>query len=131
MPPPSPSLRDLSDELVGEILVRLPPDDPACLLRASLACKAWRRILADRALRRRLHRAPPVVGFLRIGMGEGDMRYGSRYTPNNGAASSRRPAAPPPPAAATSRCGSSSTAATAAPSSPRHAHAAPPPPPPA
>ncbi|EAY93016.1 hypothetical protein OsI_14814 [Oryza sativa Indica Group] len=26
-------------------------------------------------------------------MGEGDMRYGSRYTPNNGAASSRRPAA--------------------------------------
>uniref|UniRef100_A0A0D3FSG9 F-box domain-containing protein n=1 Tax=Oryza barthii TaxID=65489 RepID=A0A0D3FSG9_9ORYZ len=93
MPPPSPSLRDLSDELVGEILVRLPPDDPACLLRASLACKAWRRILADRALRRRLHRAPPVVGFLRIGMGEGDMRYGSRYTPNNGAASSRRPAA--------------------------------------
>lgn len=93
MPPPSPSLRDLSDELVGEILVRLPPDDPACLLRASLACKVWRRILADRALRRRLHRAPPVVGFLRIGMGEGDMRYGSRYTPNNGAASSRRPAA--------------------------------------
>uniref|UniRef100_A0A0E0KMP8 F-box domain-containing protein n=1 Tax=Oryza punctata TaxID=4537 RepID=A0A0E0KMP8_ORYPU len=86
MPPPSPSLRDLSDELVGEILVRLPPDDPACLLRASLACKAWRRILADRALRRRLHRTPPVVGFLRIGMGEGGERYGSRYTPNNGAA---------------------------------------------
>ncbi|CAL4910519.1 unnamed protein product [Urochloa decumbens] len=64
MPPP-----ELSDDLVGEFLLRLPPDDPACLLRASLACKRWRRILADPAFLRRhreLHPAPSIVGFLRI-----------------------------------------------------------------
>ncbi|CAL4895881.1 unnamed protein product [Urochloa decumbens] len=79
MPPP-----ELSDDLVGEFLLRLPPDDPACLLRASLACKRWRRILADPAFRRRhreLHPAPSVVGFLRIV--KGDPPYASRFVPNS------------------------------------------------
>ncbi|XP_066362462.1 uncharacterized protein [Miscanthus floridulus] len=85
MPPPP---RELSDDLLGEAFLRLPPDDPACLLRASLACKRWRRILADPAFRRRhreLHRTPSVVGFLRF-----SGRYASRFVPNNPA--SGRPA---------------------------------------
>ncbi|CAD6273089.1 unnamed protein product [Miscanthus lutarioriparius] len=86
MPPPPPP--ELSDDLLGEAFLRLPPDDPACLLRASLACKRWRRILADPAFRRRhreLHRTPSVVGFLGF---SGD--YASRFVPNNPA--SGRPA---------------------------------------
>ncbi|RLN34075.1 hypothetical protein C2845_PM03G23470 [Panicum miliaceum] len=84
MPPPPPPPPELPDDLVGAILLRLPPDDPACLLRASLACKRWRRILADPAFRRRhreLHPAPSIVGFLRIVMG--DAPYASRFVPNS------------------------------------------------
>ncbi|CAM0878327.1 unnamed protein product [Alopecurus aequalis] len=58
----------LVDDLIREILLRLPPDDPACLTRASLTCKPWRRILTDRRFLRRyreFHRAPPMLGFLR------------------------------------------------------------------
>ncbi|TVU41821.1 hypothetical protein EJB05_15375, partial [Eragrostis curvula] len=65
-PPPSPLLTHLLDELVGEILVRLPPDEPADILRASLVCKRWSRLLSDPAFGRRyreLHRAPPLLGF--------------------------------------------------------------------
>ncbi|XP_037438724.1 uncharacterized protein LOC119306656 [Triticum dicoccoides] len=61
LPPPLP------DDLVEEILLRLPPDDPACLLRASLVCKDWAGIVSHAAFRRRLHelhRAAPVLGFL-------------------------------------------------------------------
>uniref|UniRef100_A0A0A8ZJA3 F-box domain-containing protein n=1 Tax=Arundo donax TaxID=35708 RepID=A0A0A8ZJA3_ARUDO len=97
------------DDLVGEIFLRLSPDDPAFLLRASLVCKRWRRILADPAFHRRhreLHRTPPVLGFLRIVSIKAT--YISRFVSNN-------PASPP---AATSRAGSCSTAATAALSSP-------------
>ncbi|KAK3137607.1 hypothetical protein QOZ80_5BG0454530 [Eleusine coracana subsp. coracana] len=89
MPPPPP---ELSDDLVGETLLRLPPDDPACLLRASLVCKRWRRILADPAFRRRhraLYRAPSVVGFIRIV--KGATPFASRFVPNDPA--SGRPAA--------------------------------------
>ncbi|XBJ26041.1 hypothetical protein VPH35_003551 [Triticum aestivum] len=55
------------EELVEEILIRLPPDDPGNLLRASLACKPWRRLLASCGFRRRyrdFHRTPPMLGFL-------------------------------------------------------------------
>ncbi|KAM0844974.1 hypothetical protein ACQ4PT_056696 [Festuca glaucescens] len=71
----SPSLRlteSPPDELIEEILLRLPPDEPACLLRASLVCKPWRRIISHRRFRRRLHELhgrPPVLGFLRNNMG--------------------------------------------------------------
>ncbi|XP_044394229.1 uncharacterized protein [Triticum aestivum] len=72
LPPPLPDLATTSppalpNELIKEILLRLPPDDPACLLRASLVCKAWSGIVSHPAFRRRLHelhRAPPVLGFL-------------------------------------------------------------------
>jgi hypothetical protein len=62
--PPPPYL---TTHLVGEILVRIPPDDPATLVRASLVCKPWRRLLCDRAFRRRygaFHRAPPLLGYI-------------------------------------------------------------------
>nr|BAK06018.1 predicted protein [Hordeum vulgare subsp. vulgare] len=57
----------IPDEIFEEILLRLPPDDPACLLRASLVCKAWGCAVSAPGFRRRLHelhRTPPVLGFL-------------------------------------------------------------------
>ncbi|CAM0877666.1 unnamed protein product [Alopecurus aequalis] len=54
-------------ELVEEILLRLPPDDPACLLRASVVCKTWGGAVSSPGFRRRLHElhpTPPVLGFL-------------------------------------------------------------------
>ncbi|XP_037443935.1 uncharacterized protein LOC119312312 isoform X7 [Triticum dicoccoides] len=67
MPPPPPVLME---ELLEEVFFRLPPDEPAWLVRASVACKPWRRILADRGFRRRyreFHRTPPVLGFFEKG----------------------------------------------------------------
>ncbi|CAM0876979.1 unnamed protein product [Alopecurus aequalis] len=62
--PPLPAL--LMEELVEEVLFRLPPDEPAWLVRASAVCKQWRRIVADPGFRRRyreFHGTPPVLGF--------------------------------------------------------------------
>ncbi|GJN03615.1 hypothetical protein PR202_ga21079 [Eleusine coracana subsp. coracana] len=56
------------DDAIAEILLRLPPDEPSCLVRASLVCKSWCRLLSDPAFLRRyrvFHRAPPLLGFLR------------------------------------------------------------------
>uniref|UniRef100_A0A0D9WX99 F-box domain-containing protein n=1 Tax=Leersia perrieri TaxID=77586 RepID=A0A0D9WX99_9ORYZ len=58
---------DLIDDLIAEILLRIPPDEPAHLVRASLVCKPWRRLLTDPAFLRRyraFHRTPPMLGFL-------------------------------------------------------------------
>ncbi|GJN24376.1 hypothetical protein PR202_gb12114 [Eleusine coracana subsp. coracana] len=66
MAPPR-STPELMEDLVEEVLLRLPPDEPACLVRASLVCKPWRRLLSGRAFLRRyraFHGAPPLVGFL-------------------------------------------------------------------
>jgi hypothetical protein len=68
-PPP-----DLIDDATAEILLRLPPDDPACLVRASLVCKAWRELLSSPAFLRRyrtFHGAPPLLGFLHNTYDEG------------------------------------------------------------
>ncbi|CAN6170682.1 unnamed protein product [Urochloa humidicola] len=65
-PPPPP----LMDDLIGEILLRLPPHDPACLFRAALVCKPWRGLLSDDAFLRRyraFHRTPPILGFFHDG----------------------------------------------------------------
>ncbi|KAL6864742.1 hypothetical protein ACP4OV_015893 [Aristida adscensionis] len=65
MPPAPPALIDAA---VGEILLRLPPDDPALLVRASAVCKAWRRLATDAAFlrrNRRFHREPPLLGVIR------------------------------------------------------------------
>ncbi|CAL5078042.1 unnamed protein product [Urochloa decumbens] len=57
---------ELMDDAVIEILLRLPPEDPACLARTSLVCKPWRRLLSDPGFPRRyreFHGAPPLLGF--------------------------------------------------------------------
>ncbi|WVZ61648.1 hypothetical protein U9M48_011488 [Paspalum notatum var. saurae] len=71
--PPSSTPADLRaalmDDAVGEILLRLPPGDPACLARVLLVCKPWRRLLSDRAFLRRyraFHRTPPMLGFFNL-----------------------------------------------------------------
>ncbi|KAM0842682.1 hypothetical protein ACQ4PT_058196 [Festuca glaucescens] len=43
----------LMDDLVEIILLHLPPDELQNLVRASLVCQPWRRILADPRFRRR------------------------------------------------------------------------------
>ncbi|TVU40603.1 hypothetical protein EJB05_14071, partial [Eragrostis curvula] len=63
MPPPP----ELMEELVEEVLLRVPPDDPALLLRAALTCKRWCRLISDPRFRRRFrrfHRVPPVLGVI-------------------------------------------------------------------
>ncbi|CAM0875823.1 unnamed protein product [Alopecurus aequalis] len=65
-------------ELVAEILVRLPPREPAYLLRASLACKTWGRAVSYPGFRGRLHdlhKVPPVLGFLHNWEGKGVPRF--------------------------------------------------------
>ncbi|KAL6647772.1 hypothetical protein ACP70R_015209 [Stipagrostis hirtigluma subsp. patula] len=60
-------------------LVRLPPDDPACLVRASLVCKPWRRILADPGFLRRYVATSPFPKQLALGRGHWralDCRHG-------------------------------------------------------
>ncbi|XP_071681632.1 uncharacterized protein [Lolium perenne] len=61
-PPPAA----LPDKLAEEILLHLPPDEPLHLVRSSLVCKPWRRLLYHPNFLRRLyklHRTPPVLGF--------------------------------------------------------------------
>ncbi|CAN6222304.1 unnamed protein product [Urochloa humidicola] len=60
--------QELMDDAVTEILLHLPPDNPACLTRSSLVCKPWRRLLPDPGFPRRyreFHGTPPLLGFLR------------------------------------------------------------------
>ncbi|TVU40468.1 hypothetical protein EJB05_13934, partial [Eragrostis curvula] len=55
------------DELVEEVLLRLPPDSPASLVRAALVSKSWCRLVSDAGFRRRFwefHLTPPILGFL-------------------------------------------------------------------
>ncbi|KAI4975219.1 hypothetical protein ZWY2020_048826 [Hordeum vulgare] len=59
--------RVLPNELVEEILLLRAPDEPDCLLCASLVCKTWSDIVFHRAFCRRLHELhgePPILGFL-------------------------------------------------------------------
>ncbi|GJN24412.1 hypothetical protein PR202_gb12150 [Eleusine coracana subsp. coracana] len=63
-PPPL----ELIDDVTAEIFLRLPPDEPEHLFRASLVCKPWLRVISDPDFRRRyraFHRTPPaLLGFL-------------------------------------------------------------------
>ncbi|VAH31096.1 unnamed protein product [Triticum turgidum subsp. durum] len=62
-----PPATALMDDVVVEILLRLPPDEPGCLVRACLVSKPWRRLLTGNAFLRsyrKFHGAPPMLGFL-------------------------------------------------------------------
>ncbi|PUZ68806.1 hypothetical protein GQ55_2G058100 [Panicum hallii var. hallii] len=63
-PPP-----ELMDDIVEEILLRIPPADPASLVRAAASCKQWWRLVSGPGFRRRwfrgIHRAPLMLGAIR------------------------------------------------------------------
>ncbi|KAM0905716.1 hypothetical protein ACQ4PT_017229 [Festuca glaucescens] len=62
-----PPLRALPNDLLVEIFLRFPPDEPACLVRASLSSKLWLGLLSGPSFRgryRELHGAPPMLGYL-------------------------------------------------------------------
>ncbi|XP_037467886.1 uncharacterized protein LOC119340076 isoform X2 [Triticum dicoccoides] len=66
---PPARVRELGEmyELVEEILLLIPPEEPAVLIHASLVCKAWCRLLSSHAFHSRyhtLHKTPPVLCFL-------------------------------------------------------------------
>jgi hypothetical protein len=66
-PPCRPTPPHLPDGVVEDILLRIPADDPARLLRSALTCKRWARLMASRGFRRRYrerHRPAPMLGFL-------------------------------------------------------------------
>nr|XP_025875774.1 uncharacterized protein LOC112936199 [Oryza sativa Japonica Group] len=57
----------LAPELLSEILLRLPPDEPGHLFRAALVCKEWLRAICDPGFLRRyraFHGSPPLLGLL-------------------------------------------------------------------
>jgi hypothetical protein len=63
--PPPP--RELPADAIREILLRIPPDEPESLVRASLVRKSWRRVLTDPTFCRHyrdFHRTPPMLGYL-------------------------------------------------------------------
>ncbi|TVU40391.1 hypothetical protein EJB05_13854, partial [Eragrostis curvula] len=53
----------LMEELVEEILLRFPPDDPTRLFRAAVVCKDWRHGFRQR-FREFHHRTPPLLGLI-------------------------------------------------------------------
>ncbi|CAD6226982.1 unnamed protein product [Miscanthus lutarioriparius] len=60
---------ELDDDTIIDVLLRLPPEEPAHLVRASLVCKQWRRVLSHPDFLRlyaRLHRTPPLLGFFTL-----------------------------------------------------------------
>ncbi|XBI74686.1 hypothetical protein VPH35_068173 [Triticum aestivum] len=66
-PPPPPPIQSLPDELLEEIFFHLPPNEPACLVRASVANKRWLGIRSCQAFRgcyRKFHGSPPMLGFI-------------------------------------------------------------------
>ncbi|RLN00692.1 hypothetical protein C2845_PM06G28290 [Panicum miliaceum] len=78
-PSPAPPIAALGDDLLVEILLRLP--SMASLASAALACKLWHRVASDPAVFRRFDalRRPPLVGFILTD--RGGMRF-PRRSPN-------------------------------------------------
>ncbi|CAL5077880.1 unnamed protein product [Urochloa decumbens] len=57
----------LADDLIEEILLRVPPSDPARLFRAALVSTGWHRVVSSAGFRRRFrefHRTLPMLGIL-------------------------------------------------------------------
>ncbi|KAM0891846.1 hypothetical protein ACQ4PT_026136 [Festuca glaucescens] len=75
MPPPAlpeESVQEttpaLMEDILEQIFLHLPPDEPACLVRASLASKIWFALLTGPRFRSRYrehHDAPPMLGILK------------------------------------------------------------------
>ncbi|KAL6613759.1 hypothetical protein ACP70R_036029 [Stipagrostis hirtigluma subsp. patula] len=85
MAPPSPAAA-LMEELVEQVLLRIPPDDPASLVRAALACKPWCRLVADAGFRRRyraFHRTPPLLGVCYFRLHERSGIFSARFVPTS------------------------------------------------
>ncbi|OEL24434.1 hypothetical protein BAE44_0014547 [Dichanthelium oligosanthes] len=64
---PLPAPRQLPDEMIEEIFLRVPPHEPKRLLRAALTRKHWARLFAGNSFRRRYrerHGTPPILGLL-------------------------------------------------------------------
>ncbi|KAM0886527.1 hypothetical protein ACQ4PT_029631 [Festuca glaucescens] len=62
-----PPARAQPEEVVEEILLRLPPDEPASIIRASLVSKLWLSLLSTARFHGRyseFHGAPPMLGVL-------------------------------------------------------------------
>jgi hypothetical protein len=86
---PSPATA-LTEDLTEEVLLRLPPADPARLAAAALVCRRWRALLATPGFRRRflgLHRSPPLLGVLC------NAGPGARFVPTPSPSYSSSPAA--------------------------------------
>ncbi|KAL6880511.1 hypothetical protein ACP4OV_012076 [Aristida adscensionis] len=67
--PPARAGSHLPDELLEEILLRVPPDDPRRLVLAALMCRRWCRVLSGaggfpRRYRHFHRRSPPMLGFI-------------------------------------------------------------------
>ncbi|GJN10444.1 hypothetical protein PR202_ga28538 [Eleusine coracana subsp. coracana] len=76
----------LLDELVEEIVLRFPADDPASLVRAALVCKSWCRLISSPRFRRRFrefHRSAPMLGFLLDLRNNDDKSYIARFVPTS------------------------------------------------
>lgn len=62
------TIMQLVEDATLEILLRLPPTDPASLIRAAAVCKPWRHIIMDDLafLRsyRAFHQTPLLLGFV-------------------------------------------------------------------
>ncbi|KAL6880525.1 hypothetical protein ACP4OV_012090 [Aristida adscensionis] len=85
----------LTDDLAGEILLRVPPAEPAHLVRAAAVCKPWRRTLTDPAFLRRyreFHRAPPLLGLLHNLSPDGGAGAVPRFVPATAASPISAPA---------------------------------------
>ncbi|KAG2540892.1 hypothetical protein PVAP13_9NG587700 [Panicum virgatum] len=68
------------NDLIEEILLRFPPEEPEPLVRAALVCKPWFRLISDPRFRRRfreLDRAAPMLGFFCTN------RWTSRFVPTS------------------------------------------------
>ncbi|CAL5077171.1 unnamed protein product [Urochloa decumbens] len=91
---------ELLEELVEEIFLRIPPEEPAYLVRAALVCKSWCRILSDRGFHRRYrmcHRTPPLLGYLHNLWNHPSVRPRVHYVPRFVHTSTVSPFTSPPP----------------------------------
>nr|CAB3451806.1 unnamed protein product [Digitaria exilis]CAB3455588.1 unnamed protein product [Digitaria exilis] len=89
MAPPPP---ELNGDAVAEILLRVPPDEPRDLFRASHVCKPWLRTASDPAFLRRyraFHPGAPLLGFFYC---MGCWNYSCPFVPTTAASPFPRPA---------------------------------------